>query len=289
MLHNYTVVLGVFNEQDRIEFALRNFLNRAEIVVIDNYSTDNTIKIAEKYTKKIYHFKNQGFWNAEFYDFALDKVETDFVYFASAAEIVPSGVLDAFDQVAEGNSAYLAVTCMRKSISSGVWTHRNWRNPERVTSDAKLARKDCFDFSRSRIHSERPINISRSQVLLLPPNDENVIWQFRDYDTSVTELKHNAYGIAEAIQRFESGERTSILKIIYLSIKEFASSYFLDGGFQAGSIGFFTAVWRSQMRFNIQVRIWEYQNDCTLADIKRAHSTMRESMLKIIEGRITKK
>jgi len=39
---NYTVVLGVYNEEERIEFTLRNFFGKAEIIIIDNYSTDKT-------------------------------------------------------------------------------------------------------------------------------------------------------------------------------------------------------------------------------------------------------
>jgi glycosyltransferase involved in cell wall biosynthesis len=283
MQYKYTVILAVFNEEDRVELALRNFYKRANIVIIDNFSSDNTIEIAKKYTNEIYQYKNPGVWDVAFYKFALSKVNTDYVYFASAAEIVPLGVLGAFDLVAMGDSGFHAVACMRKSISSGIWTHRNWSNPERITHDAKFAKKDCFDFSKYRIHSERPLSIPRSEVLLLPANDENVIWQFRDYSVTVTESKHSIYGAIEAKQRFDGGERTSMLKIIILSIKEFLSSYLLDGGIKAGAIGFFTAVWRSQMRFNIQARVWEYQNHKTLDDIKGIHRKIKEEMVNTIE------
>jgi glycosyltransferase involved in cell wall biosynthesis len=280
---NYTAVIGVYNEEDRIEITLKNFNKKAHIIIIDNYSTDKTVSIAKKYTEQIYKFKNNGAHGVDYYKYALSLVKTNYVYFASAAEIVPLEVLRVFDFVAMGDSGFNAVACMRKSISSGVWTHRNWSNPERITTSALFARKDCFDFSKHRIHSERPLNIPRSEVLLLPANDENVIWQFRDYDVTVTELKHSAYGVIEAKQRFDNGERSNILKIIILSVREFFSSYLLDGGIKAGSIGFFTAVWRSQMRFNIQVRIWEYQNHKTLDDIKDIHKKMKKKMISEVE------
>lgn len=281
--YQYTVILAVYNEKDRIELALRNFYKRANIVVIDNFSDDNTIEIAKKYTNEIYQYKNPGVWDVEFYKFTLTKVNTDYVYFASAAEIVPLSVLKAFDLVSMNDSEFYAVACMRKSISSGVWTHRNWSNPERITKDAKFAKKSCFDFSKYRIHSERPLNIDRSKVLLLPTDNENVIWQFRDYDTTVTEFKHSVYGSIEARQRFDRGEKSNVFKIIVLSAKEFFSSYLLDGGIRGGAIGFFTAVWRAQMRFNIQVRIWEYQNHKTLKDIKEIHKKIKEEMINKIE------
>jgi glycosyltransferase involved in cell wall biosynthesis len=284
MQYKYTVVLGVFNEKDRIELVLRNFYKRAHIVVIDNFSTDNSIEIAKKYTNEIYQYANPGNHNAEFYKFALSKVNTDYVYFALAAEIVPLAVMKAFDLVATGDSGFHAVACMRKSISSGVWTHRYWRKPKKGAKiKARFAKKDCFDFSQHRIHSEWHVNIPSSEILFLPMNNENVIWQFRDYDVTVTESKHCIYGVVEAKERFDNGERTNVLKIITLSIVEFLFSYFLAGGIKAKSIGFFTAVWRSQMRFNIQVRIWEYQNNKTLEEIKETHRKTKEEMVNTIE------
>ena len=282
--YKYTVVLGVFNEEDRIEYVLRNFYKRAHIVVIDNFSTDNSIEIAKKYTNEVYQYKNPGNHNAEFYKFALSKVNTNYVYFALAAEIVPLAVLKAYDLVATGHSGFHAVACMRKSISSGVWTHRFWRKPRKEAKiKARFAKKDSFDFSQHRIHAEWYVNLPNSEVLFLPMNDENVIWQFRDFDVTVTESKHSIYGEIEAKERFDNGERTNVFKIIILSLVEFLFSYFLAGGIKGKSIGFFTAVWRSQMRFNIQVRIWEYQNNMGLKEIKEIHRKMKEKMINTIE------
>jgi glycosyltransferase involved in cell wall biosynthesis len=45
-----SIVIITFNEEDRLEDCLKSCTNIAdEIVVVDSYSTDNTLKIAEKY------------------------------------------------------------------------------------------------------------------------------------------------------------------------------------------------------------------------------------------------
>ena len=49
-----SAVLGVYNEETRIEATLRCARWCDEIVVIDKHSTDRTCEIALKYTDKIY-------------------------------------------------------------------------------------------------------------------------------------------------------------------------------------------------------------------------------------------
>ncbi|MCJ7580142.1 MAG: glycosyltransferase family 2 protein, partial [Candidatus Aminicenantes bacterium] len=50
-----SVVIITYNEQDRLEPALKSVADIAsEIIIVDSYSTDDTIKIAKKYTKKVF-------------------------------------------------------------------------------------------------------------------------------------------------------------------------------------------------------------------------------------------
>ena len=54
--------LIVRNEEKMIENCLKSLKDFDEIIVVDTGSIDRTIKIAKKYTNKIYNFK----WNDDF-------------------------------------------------------------------------------------------------------------------------------------------------------------------------------------------------------------------------------
>ena len=54
---NISVVILTYNESSSIEKTLNSITNNFnEIIILDSYSVDNTIKICSKYTNKIYYF-----------------------------------------------------------------------------------------------------------------------------------------------------------------------------------------------------------------------------------------
>ncbi|MGC8501501.1 glycosyltransferase family 2 protein [Desulfurella sp.] len=75
-----------YNEEDSIERALKSVDFCDEIVIVDSYSTDNTVSIAKKYTDKVYFnkFVNYG----EQKNFAIEKLSTDWILSIDADEVV---------------------------------------------------------------------------------------------------------------------------------------------------------------------------------------------------------
>ncbi len=67
-----------YNEEKKIEDCLKSLLPVVdEIIIIDSLSTDSTLKIAEKYTDKIYHQKFLG--HIEQKNLAVEKASYDWV------------------------------------------------------------------------------------------------------------------------------------------------------------------------------------------------------------------
>ena len=78
--NNITFVIFAYNEEKRIEYPIRNFIDYGEVIVIDNFSEDKTKEIAEKYWAKVYQYKNQWYVETqEELDFVRSKLKTDYV------------------------------------------------------------------------------------------------------------------------------------------------------------------------------------------------------------------
>ncbi|HEY3376671.1 MAG TPA: glycosyltransferase [Armatimonadota bacterium] len=285
-MHDYTVVFGTYNEERRIEYALRNVFGKAEIVIVDNFSSDRTLEIAARYTDRIFQQKNIGYWDRSTYECMLANTPTDWMLIRGCGEMIPQRLHDTFVHTIQ-QGRYRAVLPARKSISNGVWTHRPrtypFTNQQRISPHAirycaPFAHKDAFDFSQTRIHHETVLNIPYEQIYILPVEDDLMIWQFRDYDAEASVRAMNAYGSIEARERFSDGERVRPSRILWRSFRRFLAEYLTGQGYRSGMIGFCNSMWLAQMEFNTLLKIWEQQEGVTLAHVRELHRQLKEEI-----------
>jgi glycosyltransferase involved in cell wall biosynthesis len=88
-LINLTLIILTFNEEKNIRNTLNNVNNWAnEIIILDSYSTDNTIKICEEYPLKIYFNKFLNYSSQR--NFAINQltIKNDWIFFLDADEIL---------------------------------------------------------------------------------------------------------------------------------------------------------------------------------------------------------
>jgi len=145
-----SVVIIALNEEDRIEEALESCSGIAdEIVVIDGYSTDKTVEIAEKYGAKIYMNPFSDFGSQK--NFALDKAKNQWVLNLDADERV-SGTLEKeirhLKQKPDNEIDADGFLIKRKTFYLGRWIKHSGWYPDRKL---RLFRKDKSRW-QGRIH-----------------------------------------------------------------------------------------------------------------------------------------
>ena len=241
-----TFVMGVSNEEGRVELALRNVHGWGEIVVIDNFSTDRTVDIVRRYTDRVYQYKNPGHLdNEEGFDFICSKVETPWMFRLCAGEAVPRALLEMLVKIAE-EDRYSVVCIGRKSISYGRDTH-NWM----LGHNPRFHKKGAVTYKGAVIHTIGTITVPPRQVLYLPHADDLCFWQFRDYTASRTEQAHNVYLDQEVQEHHKLLKRKfSPLRLLLGSAWVFFTMYVRRAAFLKGWPAFFVAVWGSMYMFN---------------------------------------
>lgn len=98
MLNQITPLILTYNEAPNIECTLQKLLWAKQIIIIDSYSTDETLKILTSYSQvKIFQRKFDTF--AQQCNYGLTKIETEWVLSLDADYIISQELIDEIQQL----------------------------------------------------------------------------------------------------------------------------------------------------------------------------------------------
>ncbi len=243
-------------------------------MIIDNYSTDNTVEIAKRYTNEVYLYKNTGWVEDEqTTNFVLGKVTTDWVYWGSVDELLPKTLLNKLVELSFQDQ-YKLVIMRRRNYHYGSKTLYLQNALQQ-----RFFRKGAIDFKNNKIHAFGKVLVSPHEILYLPMNDSYSIHHFSTYNISKFEIAHSKYSDIEAKQKFENGVKFSRLKLFLHPIMIFLRYYFINGGWKSGWRGFFMTMQYCFFFFNGQAKIWELENDIILETIEKSYDRLKDEMI----------
>lgn len=270
-----TFFVFTYNEENKIEDMLKTLKPHANIIVIDNYSTDNTVEIAHKYTDRVYKHKNIGYVeNEETMKFVMDIVETDWAYLCYVDEFIPPALMSILKSTAE-NKAFDAIEIYRKNFMYGREIFNYGKH------HLRMFRKGSVDFTANIVHKLGVYNVPTSRVFKVPANKLMSIWHMSEYNTDSLEKAHNRYANLEALQRNEIlGQKFSGFRAIWKLFFFFFGTYIGLGGLRGGWPGFFISVQIAYFKFSIEARLWEKDNNVDLNMIAKEHELLRNFLYK---------
>jgi glycosyltransferase involved in cell wall biosynthesis len=188
--NSITVLILTYNEEKNIEHTLNNVKNFAdEVVILDSYSTDQTINIAKEFGAKVHFRKFDDFSSQRKYALNSLPLSGDWIFVLDADEILteelkqeiltelPATQLDAF-------------IIKRRFYWQGKWIKRGYYPTELL----RLGRKGKIDCDN------RPIN---EHIICTTRKVGCLKYDLIDYnrnDLSSWITKHNSYSTREALQ-----------------------------------------------------------------------------------------
>ncbi len=268
-----TAVVTTKNEEHRLPLIFQNLKDFSELVVFDGGSTDRTEEVCHAHGVKFIVRPPEGrFVVGADVKFAWSHIETPYVLSVNCSHYYPELLLNEFSKVAE-EGLYKAVYHDVVIYSYGQIVHRPFFR--RRSSACNFYRVDAINFENSIVHNETPVEVSKSERLVLPAEDKYSIHLFRDYDVKKAEGNHGFYGDLDSAHRFTAGMRTNFRLILWRPIKYFLHQYIRCGSVRYGVAGFIYAVLFAQLELNIQMKIWELQNGLNMKNITEKNIEMR--------------
>lgn len=245
-----SVVISAYNEEEKIEKCLSSVKDIAdEIIFVDNSSTDGTVRIARKYTDKVFSRENNPMLNVN-KNFGFTKATSDWILSLDADEEVTRELASEIMQLSE-SEAISGYFIPRKNIIFGKWIrHTGWYPDYQL----RLFRADKGRFAEKQVHEVISL-VGATEHLKNPMehlNYENI--------TQFLNKMVKTYTVSEAENLISQGYKYNSLDLVRMPLSEFLKRYFAESGYKDGMHGLVLSLLQGFYHFVVFLRLWEANN-----------------------------
>lgn len=243
-MNNISAIVITKNEEKVIDDCLQSLSFVDEIIVIDSFSSDNTLSLVKKYNVKSIEHKFIDF--SETRNFALKQIKTDWVLYIDADERVTPFLKKEILQ-AVNNKTYSAYRLRRKNYYLG----KEWPYQEQITR--LFAKKDLISWF-GEVHESPKVNG-------LTGNIKGELLHYTHRNLSEMLTKTVEWSVIEAKLLYNNNHPSiNRWRLIRVFLTGFLDSYINKKGFLAGIVGFIESYYQGFSMFITYVRLWELQN-----------------------------
>ncbi len=244
-----------FNNGSTLEMCLRSIAWVDEIVVVDSFSTDQSLEVASRYTKKIFQRQWPGFIQQR--NFAKQQTTGEWILWVDADEVVPPELRKEMEHAllhaAETVQGFLVPRC---SFYLGRWIRHGAWYPD---LSVRLFRSEGNWWGGQEPHAAVEIKggLGRLKNDILHYNYESFGHQIRTIDK---------YSQMAAMELMKRGQSFSLYKMLTHPLGRFLKEYLIKQGFRDGMPGLIIVVSTMFYVFAKYAKLWELEQKQTGAE-----------------------
>src|SRR3989344_7658575 len=244
-----SAVVNTRNEERNIVRCLQHISPYVdEIVVVDMESSDNTVKLARKFTAKIWQHENTGYVEPA-RNFAIGKATGEWILLIDADEILPEALGLKLRRLAQ-HGVYSYYRIPRKNLLFGKWlSHSGWWPDYQI----RLFKQGSVSWN-DEIHS---VPVTEGVGMDLPAEEKNALlhYNYATLEEYLTRL--NRYTSQEAKQLVQDDYVFSWKNLVAKPGQEFLTRYFAWEGYKDGLHGLALAMLQAVSFAVVELKVWE--------------------------------
>ncbi|MFH2061255.1 MAG: glycosyltransferase family 2 protein [Pseudomonadota bacterium] len=227
-----SVYIIAFNEEDKIEQALKSVQWADEIIVADSSSTDNTVAIAGSYGATVIQIPFAGFGSLR--NDAINACSHDWIFSLDSDERCTHAAKNEIQDIIKSKDSLDAYYVPRRNYFMGKWIKHGGFYPD--FRQPQLFRKGALKFKNDAVH-ERYEVISDKKCGTMTAFINQV--PFKNLEEMIH--KANRYSTLGAQKLQESGKKSGIITAFLHGFWAAFTLYVLKLGFLDGWPGFIIA------------------------------------------------
>jgi glycosyltransferase involved in cell wall biosynthesis len=274
----FSVAIPAFNEEDRIENVIKNYLKfSSDIIIIDKFSSDRTVEICNKYNVVVVNYPS-GIDETE-QTLMVNKIaKNDWVLYTACSEIAPLELLNEFEKIVQISTEFKfkAAVFNRISYTGGVITHdlSNYYTNFKNGIFARFINKKYFDYRNARIHCEIPVLASIDEIYIIESTIS--MKHIRNDDLASSELKHSRYADIESKSMVELNIKGSFYRLFARTIYNFFKIYRMN--YKVGFPGFVISISHALYVFQVELRLLCYKYNFTRDVIIKKNTLLKDEL-----------
>lgn len=243
-----SVVISAYNEEKKIEDALKSASFAQEIILVDNTSSDRTIEIARKYTSKIFIKPNNLMLNVN-KNFGFQKASCDWVLSLDADErISPELQKEIKSKLKDQNSGVNGYWIPRKNIIFGKWIQSDFWWPD---FQLRLFRTGKGRFPEKHVHEYLKVEGETEKL------KSTIVHQnYTSVDQYINKMI-NIYVPNEIKNKADL--KVQWIDSLRFPINDFLKTFFLQRGYKDGLHGLVLSLLQAFYMEIVFVKLWEKQ------------------------------
>src|SRR3989339_47439 len=222
MKHDISVIMITKNAESTIENSLKSVSSWVrEIIVVDSYSTDKTVEIAERHKSIVYKHKYEG--EGKQRNFALSKAKLNWVLVLDADESVTSKLKNEILRIIKATKL-LGFNIPVQSYYKNKQLNYGGENYKKMILFKRVQGKSTLD----QIHAVCQVHDKKIGLL------KNKLNHFPYTSFCQVIKKFTSYSYRVAMVKAKKGEKASLKKIFLYPIHMFYARFIKDKGYKDG-------------------------------------------------------
>ncbi|WP_299052370.1 glycosyltransferase family 2 protein [uncultured Polaribacter sp.] len=238
-----SAIIPTLNEEIHIADAIKSLDFADEIIVIDSFSTDKTLEIAEKLNVKIIKRKFDDFSSQK--NFAIEQAKHDWIYILDADERVTSEVKKEILEAVKSPNNKVGFYVCRSFYFAGKQIHYGGYQRDKVV---RLFLKEYCKYEgvvHETIKAEGDLGFFKNKI-----NH----FGYRNYDHFIFKINH--YSTLKARQLHHNEKKVNAFHLLVKPAVRFFIHYVLRFGFLDGIAGLVLAKILAYSVFTRYIKLW---------------------------------
>lgn len=248
-MEKLTVIIPTGNEEENIEEVLQSVIFADEVIVVDSFSTDNTVELSKKYTDFIIQHEYEN--SASQKNWAIPQASNEWILIVDADERVTPELQNEIQDILRNGTDKVGFWIYRKNYFLGKHLKHGGWNHDRVV---RLFRKSKCRYQKKHAHAEI---LSDGELGTL--NNKLVHNTYCGFDKYVAKVNRYSWWQAR-----DYDKKTKKLSLFHFMIKpafRFVRHYIIQGGFRDGVPGLTVAFLSFYALFSRYLKLWILRNE----------------------------